>query len=121
MVAPGPFNHAVNGALVRNVWAGVGAWIGLRSVDWAGFCIRGAASSPYEVFVGGLGAECRSARGGPDRPFAPSEIREKLRGITAPVYPRMPDTCRDLAALDGDLLETTRTDAVARMPAGPPS
>ena len=270
MVAPGPFNHALNGALVRNVWAGVGAWIGLRSVDWAGFGIRGAASSPYDVFVSGLGAEarpdeltaglgrswgivdgfhkiyaccqyahaavesleellarrpdveassdieriivethwrglaldnkrpatslaakfslphivasvchlrhagaeafsadtlqdpaiaalrerveiaryrpepprpedrparvawllrtgerleaeCRSARGSPDRPFAPSDILEKLRGITAPVYPRMPDTCRDLAALDGDLLETTWTDAVARMTAGGPS
>ena len=59
MVVPGPFNHAVKGALVRNVWAGVGAWIGLRSVDWAGFGISGAASSPYDVFVGGLGAEAR--------------------------------------------------------------
>ena len=270
MVAPGPFNHTVKGALVRNVWAGVGAWIGLRSVDWAGLGICGAASSPYDVFVGGLGAEvrpdeltavlgqswgisdgyhkiyaccqyshsavesleellarrpdveaasdieriivethwrgltlenkrpatslaakfslphimaaishlrhagaeafsaatledpaivalrervelgryeperlwpedrparvtwilrtgerlqaeCRSARGGPDRPFAPSEILDKVRGITAPVYPRMPDICQALAALDGDLLETTWADAVARMTTGAPS
>ncbi len=269
MVAPGPFNHAVNGALVRNMWAGVGAWIGLRSVDWAGFGIRGAASSPYDVFVGGLGAEprpdeltaglgqswgivdgfhkiyaccqyahaavesveellarrpdveaasdierivvethwrglalenrrpatslaakfslphivasishlrhagaeafsaaslrdpaiaalrervelaryrpepspedrparvtwllrtgerleaeCRSARGGPDRPFAPSEILEKMRGITAPVYPRMAEICQALVALDDALLDTTWTDAVARMCGGAPS
>ena len=269
MVAPGPFNHAVNGALVRNMWAGVGAWIGLRSVDWAGFGIRGAASSPYDVFVGGLGAEprpdeltaglgqswgivdgfhkiyaccqyahaavesveellarrpdveaasdierivvethwrglalenrrpatslaakfslphivasishlrhagaeafsaaslrdpaiaalrervelaryrpepspedrparvtwllrtgerleaeCRSARGGPDRPFAPSEILEKARGITASVYPRMADICQALVALDDALLDTTWTDAVARMCGGAPS
>ena len=269
MVAPGPFNHAVNGALVRNMWAGVGAWIGLRSVDWAGFGIRGAASSPYDVFVGGLGAEprpdeltaglgqswgivdgfhkiyaccqyahaavesveellgrrpdveaasdierivvethwrglalenrrpatslaakfslphivasishlrhagaeafsaaslrdpaiaalrervelaryrpepspedrparvtwllrtgerleaeCRSARGGLDRPFAPSEILEKMRGITAPVYPRMAEICQALVALDDALLDTTWTDAVARMCGGAPS
>ena len=269
MVAPGPFNHAVNGALVRNMWAGVGAWIGLRSVDWAGFGIRGTASSPYDVFVGGLGAEprpdeltaglgrswgivdgfhkiyaccqyahaavesveellarrpdveaasdieriivethwrglalenrrpatslaakfslphivasvshlrhagaeafsaaslrdpaiaglrervelapyrpqpspedrparvtwllrtgerleaeCRSARGGPDRPFAPSEILEKARGITDLVYPRMADICQALVALDDALLDTTWTDAVARMCSGAPS
>lgn len=59
MVAPGPFDHAVKGALVRNVWAGVAAWIGLRSVDWAGLGIGGVPSSPHEVFVTGLGAEAR--------------------------------------------------------------
>ena len=266
MVAPGPFNHAVKGALVRNVWAGVGAWTGLRCVDWAGFGIAGVASSPYDVFVGGLGAEarpdelsvdlgqswgiadgyhkiyaccqyshsavesledllarradvepardierivvethwrglsldnprpatslaakfslphimaaashlghagaeafsaatlddpaiaalrervelrayrperpwpedrparvtwilrsgehlaaqCLSARGGPDRPFAPSEILEKVRAITAPAYPHMADICGGLAALDGDLLGTTWADAVDRMTA----
>ena len=270
MVAPGPFNHAVAGALVRNAWAGVGAWVGLRSVDWAGLGIRGTASSPYDAFVGGLGAEarpgeltaglgrswgiadgfhkiyaccqyahaavesleellarrpdvdavddierivvethwrgltldnrrpatslaakfslphiaaavshlrharadafsgatltdpaivalrervelvryeperpspedraarvtwvlrdgerlqaeCRSARGGPDRPFAPAEILDKARGTTAPVYPCMADICRALVALDGDLLATTWTGAVARMTAGAPS
>ena len=270
MVAPGPFNHAVDGVLVRNVWAGVGAWIGLRSVDWAGLGIGGAASSPYDVFVGGLGAEsrpdeltaglgrswgivdgfhkiyaccqyahaavesleellarrpdveassdiermivethwrglaldnkrpatslaakfslphivasvshlrhagaeafsattlrdpaiaalrervelapyrpepprpedrparviwflrtgerleaeCRSARGSPDRPFAPAEILDKVRGITVPIYPRMAETCHALVALDDTLLDMTWTDAVARMTAGAPS
>ena len=270
MVAPGPFDHAVKGALVRNLWAGVGAWVGLRSVDWAGLGMGGAASSPYDAFVGGLGAEarpaelaaglgeswgiedgfhkihaccqyahsavealeellarrpdieaasgierivvethwrglaldnrrpatslagkfslphivasiahlrhagaeafsaatltdpaiaalrervvlelyeperpwpedrparvtwllrtgerlqaeCRSARGGPDRPFAPSEILDKLRGITAPAYPRMADTCEALVALDGALLETPWSEAVAAMTAGAPS
>lgn len=59
MIAPGPFNHAVQGALVRNVWAATGAWIGLRCVDWAGFGIAGMAASPYHVYVEGLGAEAR--------------------------------------------------------------
>ena len=31
LVSPGPFNHAVEGALVRNVWPGVGAAAGLRA------------------------------------------------------------------------------------------
>jgi 2-methylcitrate dehydratase PrpD len=57
MVAPGPYNHAVSGALVRNVWAGVGAWVGMRCVDWAGFGIAGTPGSAYDVFVEGLGAE----------------------------------------------------------------
>ncbi len=269
MAMPGPFNLAVKGALVRNVWAGVGAWIGLRSVDWAGFGIAGAASSPYDAFVGGLGAEarpdelaaalgrswgiadgfhkiyaccqyahsavesleellarrpeveaasdieritvethrrgltlenrqpatglaakfslphivasvshlrhagaeafsaatltdsaiaalrervvlelyeperpwpedrparvtwllrtgerlqaeCRSARGGPDRPFAPSEILDKLRGIAVSVYPRMAETCQALVDLDDALLDMTWADAVTRMTAGDP-
>ncbi len=59
MVAPGPYNHAVQGALVRNVWAATGAWVGLRSVDWSGFGITGMAASPYHVYVEGLGAEPR--------------------------------------------------------------
>ena len=267
MAMPGPFDLAVKGALIRNVWAGVGAWIGLRSVDWVGFGIGGAASSPYDAFVGGLGAEarpdefasalgrswgiadgfhkiyaccqyahaavesleellarrpdieaaieverivvethwrgltlenrepatglaakfslphivasvshlrhtgaeafsaatltdpaiaalrrrvvlelyeperpwpedrparvtwhlrtgerlqaeCRSARGGPDRPFAPSEILDKLRGIALPVYPHMAGACQALVALDDAFLDMTWTDAVARMTAG---
>ena len=68
-----------------------------------------------------LEAECRSARGSPDRPFAPSEILEKVRGITAPVYPRMAETCQALVALDNALLDTAWADAVARMTADPPS
>jgi 2-methylcitrate dehydratase PrpD len=267
MIAPGPFNHAVKGALVRNVWAGIGAWVGLRAVDWAGIGIAGMASSPYDVFVGGLGtdvepdeltvdlgqswgiadgyhkiyaccqyshsavesmeallsrrpdieaardveriivethwrgltldnprpvtslaakfslphimaatshlghagaeafsaatlddpsiaalrervelrryeperpspedrparvtwilrtgerleAECRSARGGPDRPFTPSEILDKVRKITSPVYPRLADICQDLSELDGDTLDMTWTKVVDRMTAG---
>ena len=65
-----------------------------------------------------LQAECRSARGGPDRPFAPSEILDKLRGIALPVYPHMAGTCQALVALDDALLDMTWTDAVARMTAG---
>ena len=48
----GPFDTAVEGSLVRNGWTSAGAWIGLRAADWAEAGIGGAASTPYDVFVG---------------------------------------------------------------------
>jgi 2-methylcitrate dehydratase PrpD len=48
----GPFDTAVEGSLVRNGWTAAGAWIGLRSADWAEAGIGGAANTPYDVFVG---------------------------------------------------------------------
>ncbi|MDP6705578.1 MAG: MmgE/PrpD family protein [Alphaproteobacteria bacterium] len=61
LVTPGPFNHAVAGALVRNVWPAVGAWSGMRAADWAEFGITGLAQSPYDVFVSGFGADSNAA------------------------------------------------------------
>ena len=51
MVAPGPYRHAVEGALVRNVWPAAGAWCGMQAVEWAECGIGGAPHSPYDVFV----------------------------------------------------------------------
>ena len=51
MVAPGPYRHAVEGALVRNVWPAAGAWCGLQAVEWAECGIGGTPQSPYDVFV----------------------------------------------------------------------
>jgi 2-methylcitrate dehydratase PrpD len=48
----GPFDTAVEGALVRNAWTAAGAWIGLRSADWAEAGIGGNDVTPYDVFVG---------------------------------------------------------------------
>ncbi len=56
LVVPGPYNHAVKGAMVRNVWPGVGAWSGLRAVDWAGIGIAGTPESLYDVYASALGA-----------------------------------------------------------------
>ncbi len=50
MVLPGPFNHAVEGALMRNVWPGVCAQNGLRAVDWVGMDIFGGKNALHEVF-----------------------------------------------------------------------
>jgi 2-methylcitrate dehydratase PrpD len=52
----GPFDTAVEGALVRNAWTSAGAWLGLRAADWAEAGIGGGAVTPYDVFVGSFGA-----------------------------------------------------------------
>ena len=51
----GPFDTAVEGSLVRNGWTAAGAWIGLRSADWAEAGIGGSLVTPYDVFVGSFG------------------------------------------------------------------
>jgi 2-methylcitrate dehydratase PrpD len=55
LVVPGPYNHAVKGAMVRNIWPGVGAWSGMHAVDWSGIGITGAPESLYDVFARALG------------------------------------------------------------------
>ncbi len=51
MVAPGPFNHAIEGALIRNVWPGVAAWSGMRAVDWLGAGIGGLPTGLHDVYA----------------------------------------------------------------------
>jgi 2-methylcitrate dehydratase PrpD len=48
----GPFDTAVEGALIRNAWTSAGAWLGLRAADWAEAGIGGNDVTPYDVFVG---------------------------------------------------------------------
>src|SRR3990170_5581753 len=48
----GPFDTAVEGALIRNAWTSAGAWIGLRAAGWAGAGLGGNDVTPYDVFVG---------------------------------------------------------------------
>jgi 2-methylcitrate dehydratase PrpD len=48
----GPFDTAVEGALIRNAWTSAGAWLGLRAADWAETGIGGNDVTPYDVFVG---------------------------------------------------------------------
>ena len=56
LVLPGPFRHAIDGALVRNVWPGLCAQNGIRAVDWSAIGIAGTPDSVAEVFVSILGA-----------------------------------------------------------------
>lgn len=62
MVLPGPFSHAVEGALVRNVWPGHCAQNGLRAVDWAEIGITGTPSSLRNVLCEIMGAEVTPER-----------------------------------------------------------
>jgi len=57
MVVPGPFNHTVQGALVRNVWPGVGAASGMRAVDWAQIGITGRPEGLHDVYAAAFGGE----------------------------------------------------------------
>jgi len=51
LITPAPRNHLALGALVRNVWAGVGARSGMNAVDWAAAGISGSPGSFYDVYA----------------------------------------------------------------------
>lgn len=55
MTFAGPYDHAIDGVLVRNAWTSAGTWIGMRSVDWAARGISGIPETLYDVFVSALG------------------------------------------------------------------
>jgi 2-methylcitrate dehydratase PrpD len=67
MVVPGPYNHAVEGALIRNLWPGVGAWSGMRAVDWVAAGITGRPESLHDVCANVFGASA-----------APGELTDAL-------------------------------------------
>lgn len=62
LVAVGPYDHAVKGALVRNVWAAAGAWNGMSAVDWATCGIGGLPGTPYDVYSRALGGQAHPER-----------------------------------------------------------
>jgi 2-methylcitrate dehydratase PrpD len=51
-----------------------------------------------------LSQECLSARGGPDRPFPPSILDDKIASMMVPTYPRFADAFVALARLDPHVL-----------------
>ena len=55
LITVGDYRHAVEGALVRNVWAAVGSANGMRAVDWAQCGIGGMLRGPYAVYTELLG------------------------------------------------------------------
>jgi 2-methylcitrate dehydratase PrpD len=59
MTFAGPFDTAVEGALVRNAWTSIGPTIGMRSADFAEVGIGGRAETIYDVFVDCLGTNAR--------------------------------------------------------------
>ena len=59
--------------------------------------------------------EVMSARGGPDLPFTPDEIRAKIHGIVASPYPSMAPEIDALLALDAGALARPWAETVRRM------
>lgn len=59
LVNPGPFDHAVKGSFVRNMWVATAAWSGLKAANWALCGVAGLTESPDKVFNGvfGFGSE----------------------------------------------------------------
>jgi 2-methylcitrate dehydratase PrpD len=62
VINPGPFDHAVRGSFVRNMWTAHGSWAGLRAADWALCGISGLPEGPREVFRDVLGFGCEPDR-----------------------------------------------------------
>lgn len=52
-----PYNHATRGALVRNVWTGAGARLGIMASELTMDEILGLPSSPFDVFGAALRGE----------------------------------------------------------------
>ena len=59
--------------------------------------------------------EVMSARGGPDLPFGPEEIRAKIEGIVELAYPAMFGVLESILALNPEALNTSWRGRVARM------
>ena len=64
-----------------------------------------------------LTEEVLSARGGPDLPFTPEEIRAKIRGIVDAPYPAMAPRLERIMDLDAAALSAAWADTVADMTA----
>jgi len=50
LIGPSPRNHLALGALVRNVWAAMGAQAGMLSVEWADAGVAGSPGSFFDVY-----------------------------------------------------------------------
>lgn len=105
MVVPGPFNHTVEGALVRNVWPGVGAWSGMRAVDWTLAGITGRPESLHDVYAAAFGGDPR-----------PAELTEALGDdwALADGYHKLHACCQYAhSAVEASLALSQRVDAGA--------
>ena len=58
LVSPGPFDHAVKGALIRNTWPGIAASNGIRAVDWVEVGVKATETTIHQVYQQIFGATC---------------------------------------------------------------
>lgn len=103
MVVPGPFNHTVQGALVRNVWPGVGAWTGLRAVDWAEIGITGRPESLHDVYGAAFAGDCHPEEltGGLGEGYALADGYHKLHACCQYAHSAVEAMLAALARVEG--------------------
>ena len=101
---PGPFNHAVTGALIRNVWPGLCAQNGIRAVDWAPLGIVGSPRSLTQVFADIMGGTT-----------APAEIDRDLgsRWLILGGYHKMHACCQYAHSTVEAVLDALRGEEVS--------
>jgi 2-methylcitrate dehydratase PrpD len=58
----GPFDHAPSGALARNTWTGIAAWMGVQHSRWAQAGITGDPTAPHTAFHRAMGATAHLER-----------------------------------------------------------
>jgi 2-methylcitrate dehydratase PrpD len=108
MVFAGPYNHALDGALVRNLWTGISAWAGMRAADLAPLGIGGIAESTYDVFVGCFGTHA-------DPPALTAQLGE--RWAIASGYHKLFACCQYAhSAVEASLVLGERLAGTGRMP-----
>jgi 2-methylcitrate dehydratase PrpD len=58
LAIPGPFDHAIRGSLMRNLWVGMGAWSGFKAADGVRCGIAALDEAPEVVFNQVFQTEC---------------------------------------------------------------
>jgi len=107
LIGPSPRNHLALGALVRNVWSGVGAQSGMMAVDWADAGITGSPGSFHDVY-------CTVLRGR----FTPGALSAGLGRSWAILdgYTKMYACCQHLHAAVEAVLELQEAAAAKGLP-----
>jgi 2-methylcitrate dehydratase PrpD len=118
MTFAGPFNHAVDGVMVRNAWTAAGAWIGMHAVDWAARGIGGIPEALHDVFVGALGTQVAPAAlsdglgavwavaEGYHKVFACCQYAHSAVEATLLLHQRLREEGLDAEAIDGIIVGT---------------
>jgi 2-methylcitrate dehydratase PrpD len=83
LVSPGPYSHALQGALIRNAWPAAGVWLGHFACEMAQLGIGGtatAAGEVYEQIMGAPVARAEQLTQGLGQQWAVAEGYHKLYG-----------------------------------------
>ena len=115
LVLPGPFGHAVEGALIRNVWPGLCAQNGMRAADWAVIGVTGGPESLFDVFARIMGATATPAALGSDlgQVWAMRDAYHKMHACCQYAHSTVEAVLAALRGAGGVAPETVQEIAVA--------